>query len=156
VVAVRRQDHGVLLMRGLLVALALVIAAASSPRAAADGAGFVVIVNPKNAATRLDKKFVADIFLKKQTHWSDDSTIKPVDQARTSAVRARFSEEILGRSIASVRTYWNQVVFSGQGVPPPELDSDASVVKYVLGNQTAIGYVSPTAELEGAKVVQVR
>ena len=143
-------------MRGVLAVTALVLAAASSPRAAADGPRFVVIVNPKNVATRLDKKFVADIFLKKQTHWSDDSTIKPVDQTRTSSVRAKFSQEILGRSIASVRTYWNQVVFSGQGVPPPELDSDASVVKYVLGNRTAIGYVSPAAELDGAKVVQVR
>src|SRR5689334_20037629 len=135
----------------IIIALALVAASSSQPGAAEEPSGYVLIVNPKNGESRLDRKFLADIFLKKQTHWGDDSTIKPVDELRTSSVRARFSDEVLGRSISSVRTYWNQVVFSGRGVPPPELDSDASVVKYVLANQTAIGYVSATAELKGAK-----
>jgi ABC-type phosphate transport system substrate-binding protein len=141
--------------RAFVTTIAIAVAA-PSPRAAADDPGFIVIVNAKNDATKLDRKLVADIFLKKQTHWSDDSTIKPVDQLRTSAVRARFSQEVLGRSISSVRAYWNQVVFSGQGVPPPELDSDASVVKYVAANQTAIGYVSTATELKGTKPVQVK
>jgi len=144
-------------MRAAVVAsLVIAIVLASSSHGATDDGGYVIIVHPTSEATRLDHKLVADIFLKKQTHWSDNSTIKPVDQLRTSAVRARFSQEVLGRSISSVRTYWNQIVFSCQGVPPPELDSDASVVKYVLGNQTAIGYVSTSAELKGAKVVQVK
>jgi len=144
-------------MRALVGVFVIALGVAfSSSGAAEDGPGYVVIVHPKNESTKLERKLVADIFLKKQTHWSDDSTIKPVDQARTSAVRAQFSQDVIGRSISSVRAYWNQVVFSGQGVPPPELDSDASVVKYVLGNKTAIGYVSATAELKGAKVVQVK
>jgi ABC-type phosphate transport system substrate-binding protein len=144
-------------MRAALVAaLVISIGVSSSPGAADDGPGYVVIVHPRNDTTKLERKLLADIFLKKQTHWSDDSTIKPVDQTRTSVVRNRFSQDVIGRSVSSVRTYWNQVVFSGQGVPPPELESDASVVKYVLGNQTAIGYVSPTAELKGAKIVQVK
>jgi ABC-type phosphate transport system substrate-binding protein len=140
-------------MRAAIV-LGLLLAVATAD--ADDGPGYIVIVNPKSDDTHLDKKLVADIFLKKQTHWSDDSTIKPVDQQRTSVVRAKFSEDVLGRPISSVRTYWNQVVFSGRGVPPPELDSDAAVVKYVVGNRAAIGYVAPGTDLKGAKVVQIR
>ena len=136
--------------------IALLCALATHPSAADDGPGYVVIVHAKSDESRLDRKLVADIFLKKQTHWGDDSTIKPVDQSRGSTVRARFSEDVLGRSVSSVRTYWNQIVFSGRGVPPPELDSDASVVKYVAANRTAIGYVAPGTELKGVKVVQVR
>ena len=136
----------------LVIGLLLAVATAHAD----DGPGYVVIVNPKSDDTRLDKKLVADIFLKKQTHWSDDSTIRPADQQRTAPVRAKFSEDVLGRSISAVRTYWNQIVFSGRGVPPPELDSDASVVKFVLANRTAIGYVAPGTDLKGAKVVQVR
>jgi ABC-type phosphate transport system substrate-binding protein len=143
-------------MRAALVIGCLLAVATVRPSRADDGAGYIVIVNPKSDDTHLDKKFVADVFLKKQTHWSDDSTIKPVDQQRTATVRAKFSEDVLGRSIASVRTYWNQIVFSGRGVPPPELDSDASIVKYVLANRGAIGYVVPGTDLKGAKVVQVR
>jgi len=136
--------------------LAVIVLATGSPGHADDANTFVVIVNAKNDETRLDKKTVADIFLKKQTHWSDDSTIKPVDQTRSSAVRARFSQDVLDRSVASVRNYWNQVVFSGRGVPPPELESDASVVKYVQGNPTAIGYVSSSVDIKAVKIVQVR
>ena len=136
-------------------AILVALLVASRPVAADDNA-FVLIVNVKNDSASFDKKYVADIFLKKQTHWGDDSTIKPVDQVKSAAVRARFSQDVLERSVASVRTYWNQVVFSGQGVPPPELDSDASVIKYVSSNEGAIGYVSGSSDLKGVKVVKIR
>jgi len=133
------------------------VALASASASLADEAPtFVLIVNSKNETTKLDKKTVADIFLKKQTHWSDDSTIKPVDQTKSAPVRARFSQDVLDRSVTSVRTYWNQVVFSGGGVPPPELDSDAGIVKYVIANPGAIGYVTRSADTKGIKIVEIR
>src|SRR4051812_48503398 len=122
--------------------VAILVLFALAPASSADDASFVVIVNNANDSTRLDRKMVADIFLKKQTHWKNDQAIQPVDQNKTSSVRQRFSEDALGRSVAAVRTYWNQLVFSGRGVPPPELASDRDVVRYVAGHEGAIGYVS--------------
>jgi len=122
----------------------------------ADEASFVVIVNPKNPATKLDKKTVADGFLKKRTRWGDDKAMQPIDQKRSASVRAEFSKRILDRSVASVRTYWNQIVFSGRGVPPPEADSDEAVITYVANNAGAIGYVASTAKLDGVKVISVK
>lgn len=136
--------------------LVLVVLFALAPASSADDASFVLIVNPANDSTRLDKKTVADIFLKKQTHWKNDQAIQPVDQSKRSSVRRRFSEDALGRSVAAVRTYWNQLVFSGRGVPPPELESDHDVVRYVAGHEGAIGYVSASVDLKSVKPLLLR
>lgn len=134
---------------------ALLLAVLALPgRAAAPG--YRVIVHPSNPATSLDRRFVADAFLKKVTRWPNDQLIRPVDLDRDSAVRRRFSDDVLKRSVAAVASYWQQLVFSGRGVPPPELDSDDQVVRFVLRNPGAIGYVSDGAGIETAKVVQLR
>jgi ABC-type phosphate transport system substrate-binding protein len=118
--------------------------------------GFLVIVHPDNSIASADRKFLADVFLKKKTRWPDDSVIKPVDLDDASATRRRFSRDVLKRSVAAVRSYWRQLIYSGRGVPPPELDSDSAVVGYVRQHEAAIGYVTPGADLDGVKVVQVR
>jgi ABC-type phosphate transport system substrate-binding protein len=123
---------------------------------AADDPPFVVIVNAKNPVTKIDKKTVADAFLKKITRWSDDTAILPVDQSKSASVRARFTQDVLDRSVAAINRYWSQMLFSGRGVPPPELDSDAAVIKYVTNHASAIGYVAGSADVKGTKVVQIR
>jgi ABC-type phosphate transport system substrate-binding protein len=115
-----------------------------------------VIVNAANAVDRLDKRFVAEAFLKKRTRWGDDRAILPVDLGHKNTARSAFSHDVLGRDVTSVRRYWAQLVFSGRGVPPPELASDGDVIKYVAAHSGAIGYVAPGAALSGVRVVEVR
>jgi ABC-type phosphate transport system substrate-binding protein len=118
--------------------------------------GFIVIVNPSNQASSLDQTFVADAFLKKITHWPNDEAIRPADLLSTSPVRRRFTAEVLRRSVEAVKGYWQQRIFSGRDVPPPELETDEDVVRYVLKYPGAIGYVSTNASLGSSKVVAVR
>lgn len=151
-------------MRTAAALLAVLVAAtlawagsAAAEDESADDPGFRVIVHASNAASSLDRKYVADAFLKKKTRWGDDRAIRPVDQKPGSTVRRKFTRAVLKRSVAAVRSYWRQVVFSGRGVPPPELDGDQAVIDYVREHRGAIGYVSPAAELGGGvKTVRVR
>jgi hypothetical protein len=62
---------------------------------------------------------------------------------------------VLKRSVQAVKTYWQQRIFSGRGVPPPELESDDAVVRYVENNPGALGYISGTAALGKTKVLAV-
>lgn len=117
--------------------------------------GFRVIVNGQNSVSAANVGFVADAFLKKTSEWGDGQLIQPVDLKASSETRRIFSLVVLGRSVAAVRTYWQQRVFSGRGVPPPELDDDAEVVRYVSSHRGAIGYVSATAKLDGVKVIAI-
>jgi ABC-type phosphate transport system substrate-binding protein len=136
-----------------LLALALV---AVGWAAAAQPPGFRVITHPGNPALSVERAFLADVFLKKITRWPDDEVIYPVDQSPDSGARERFSEQILRRSVFAVRSYWQQRIFAGRGLPPPELESDEAVLRYVRSRPGAVGYVSERAELGGVKVLSVR
>ena len=117
---------------------------------------FVVIVHPDNPSTTLDRSFVADAFLKKATRWPNGDVIKPVDLASESATRERFSRDVLRRSVAAVKSYWQQMIFSGRDVPPPELSGDDLVVQYVQTHRGAIGYVAGNTRLGDARAVTIR
>jgi ABC-type phosphate transport system substrate-binding protein len=141
-------------MRGLLVIAFAVCATAALARG--QDVGYVVVVNASNGVTGVDRKFLADAFLKKTTRWPNGDTIRPVDQTPDAAPRRRFTDDVLRRSVAAVKSYWQQRIFSGRDVPPPELESDAQVVRYVLTYRGAVGYVSPGAAVEGVKTVSVK
>jgi ABC-type phosphate transport system substrate-binding protein len=142
-----------------VVFLSLVLTALGRPlvesAAAAPDAAVRVIVHPQNPIAGMDRKFVADVFLKNITRWPNDSAIRPVDLRPHSPARSTFTKEVLKRTVDAVRAYWQQRIFSGRGVPPPELDSEGAVVSYVLTHEGAIGYVSADLDLEGAKVLLV-
>jgi ABC-type phosphate transport system substrate-binding protein len=129
---------------------------ALSRQALAGDADFRVIVHPNNGSNSVDRGTLADFFLKKATRWNDGETVKPVDLKSDNAVRRRFSESVLKRSVVAVRSYWQQRIFSGRDVPPPEVDSDEAVMAYVARYPGAIGYVSGATKLVGVKELALR
>ena len=139
----------------VLMLCVLAFATTVSAEQAPPPALYRIIVNPKNPVTALDRRFLQDAFLKKTRYWPGDKVIKPVDLTPSSSVRDRFTQEVLGRSTSAIRAYWQQRIFSGRDVPPPELASDQKVVEYVLQHAEAVGYVSGAAELAGSKVVRL-
>jgi ABC-type phosphate transport system substrate-binding protein len=136
--------------------IAFCLLAAGGRAAAPRSPEYLVIVNAENPASSAERKFLSDVFLKKTTRWSGGQLIRPVDQNADSAVRRRFSEEVLERSVTAVRSYWQQVIFSGRDVPPPELSGDDTVLEYVKNHAGAVGYVSGGASTAGAKVLSLR
>jgi len=141
-----------------VLALGIFLGLGGSSRVAdaSDAAELKVIIHPSNAARAVDKGFLADAFLKKVTRWPSGETIRPLDQRPDTAVRRSFSRGILNRTVAAVRSYWQQRIFSGRDVPPPELDSDASVIAYVERTPGAVGYVSGGAKLGISRELQVQ
>jgi ABC-type phosphate transport system substrate-binding protein len=117
---------------------------------------FVIIVNPKNEVTTVDDKFLLEIFMKKTTRWSNKDIIQPVDLERDSFVRRKFSEGVLKKTVPEVKNFWQQRIFSGFDVPPPELPKDNDIIQYVLNHPGAIGYVSNDADTSNVKVLIVK
>lgn len=138
------------LRRCVVVALLLV-----GNAAAARAQGFKVVVNATNPTSKLSRQEVAAFFLKKVDKWSSGAAAVPVDLAEGAPARDAFTRQVLGKSLATVRAYWNQMVFSGRNVPPPEKPTDADVVAYVKATPGAIGYVSAGADIKDVKVVVV-
>jgi ABC-type phosphate transport system substrate-binding protein len=140
----------------LLLAVVALLVTLSTRSFAEAAPSYQVIVHPGNPVTSVDRSFLEDAFLKKIVHWPSDETIHPVDLGPGSPTRHAFSQSVLRRSVDAVKGYWQQRIFSGRDVPPPELDSDDEVVRYVLKYGGAVGYVSGTANIGGAKAVTVR
>ncbi len=147
----RRRFVWLLPALGLLLCVLL---ARGTARAEAVPA-FRVIVHPENPASELSRDFLTDAFLKRTTRWGNGETVRCVDQRSTSATRQKFSDSVLRRSVAAVKNYWQQRIFSGRDLPPPELESDEAVVSYVVNHRGALGYVSGSAKLDKAKPVTV-
>ena len=146
--------------RCIRVAAALAALLTCAPLAMVSGQsaqpGYKVIVNPRNPTTSIERRFLIEAFLKKTTRWPHGEALRPVDLVADSPARRRFSEEGLNRSVAAIKSYWQQAIFAGRDVPPPELNSDEAVVEYVLRYPGAIGYVSGGASLGGARALQVK
>jgi len=117
--------------------------------------GFVIVVHPSSPVTSVERKFLAEVFLRRTTRWADDTPIRPVDLEPDSPARGRFSQEILSRSVAAVRNYWQQRIFSGEGLPPPELAGEEAVLTYVSSHPGAIGYVAPGTRLANVRALGV-
>ena len=137
----------------LLAVLALV--AAPAARAEAQDA-YRVIVHASNPASQISKTELARIFMKKRTTWESGTAVVVVDQTERSSTRAQFSNQVLGKDVAAMKSYWQQSLFSGRGVPPVEKGNDSQVAQFVAGNESAIGYISGSVPLPaGVKVLEV-
>ena len=140
--ALRRHILAVVVLLGLVAPLA------------AEG-HYKVIVHPRNPATAVDSAFLRNAFLRKETEWNGE-TLRPVDLAHRFPARDQFTREILRKTPAQLRAYWNQQIFSGKGVPPVEAATAADMIAYVLANPGAIGYLPDDVASGGTKVIEVR
>jgi ABC-type phosphate transport system substrate-binding protein len=140
----------------LLPALALLALMAVLAPAGDASEFYVVIVHQENPVTALPAAEVSRIFLKRSDRWPDGELILPVDLPQGSPVRESFSKEVHDRSTTAIRAYWQQLIFSGRGLPPPEKAAGADVVEYVRAHRGGIGYVSVRTPLgAGVKILKV-
>jgi len=144
------------------LAAALTAAIVPDARAAAQpidmrrGSAFVVVVNDQNASAAMSRTVVSRFFLKKAARWENGAAVLPVDLPANSPIRDAFSREVLSKSVSSIKAYWQQQIFSGRDVPPPEKGDDAAVLEFVQSNPNAIAYVSAAATLpRGVKELTV-
>jgi ABC-type phosphate transport system substrate-binding protein len=128
--------------RTALVGLSLVCAAAQ-----ALAIEIVVVVNPKNPATRMFSEQASQFFLGKSTMFV------PLDQAEKSPIRAEFYQKISGKDISQVKAAWAKIVFTGKGVAPAEMHSTAEVKKAIVADINAIGYIEKSAVDDSVKVI---
>lgn len=119
-------------------------------------ARYRVIVHAANPVSSLTRDQLSRYFLKKTTAWEDGRTVAPADLFEASPVRVAFSRDVHRKSVAAIKSYWQQRIFSGSDIPPPEFAADSEVVLYVRARPGAIGYVSAAAEVAGIKAVEVK
>ena len=142
----------------LLVLLNISLLGSFSYVRANEEVSFKVIVNASNPQSELTTREISKLFLKKVKRWKESNeAVLPIDLLADSPVRGKFSAEIHGRKLSSIKAYWQKQIFSGRGVPPEEGGSDKEVLEYVAENAGAIGYVSEAADIDqyNVKIVNI-
>jgi ABC-type phosphate transport system substrate-binding protein len=117
---------------------------------------FKITVHPANPVSSVDREFLRAAFLRKATNWSDGKAIRPIGLAKRFRAHDRFAQDVLGKTPAQLRSYWLQRIFSGTDVPPPDADSPAAAIAYVLANPGAVAYLPIDADPGAAKVITLR
>jgi len=141
-------------MKRLQVCTIAVFLILASANVWAQAKSYKVIVNPSNPVSSMSRDDVSRIFLKKTTKFPDGRGASPVDLPVNSPTRESFSKDIHGKSSSAVDAYWQQLIFSGRDIPPPQ-KSESGVLEFVRSNGNAIGYVLPGADTAGVKVINV-
>lgn len=117
-------------------------------------ADVVVVVHPDNAATFTEKS-VQRIFLGKVTEFSTGDVPTVLNQTPGESIRTEFDQNVLKRKTAQVSASWAKLVFTGRGVMPQEIGSDAEVIELIKQNKNAIGYIDSSSVNDDVKVVNL-
>ncbi len=106
----------------------------------------VVIVNPKNPATRMFSEQAGQFFLGKSTMFT------PVEQL-DGPLRTEFYKKVLDKDASQVKATWSKLVFTGKGTSPREMASSAEVKKAVAADVSAIAYIEKSQVDDTVKVI---
>jgi ABC-type phosphate transport system substrate-binding protein len=109
--------------------------------AASAYADVVIVVSAKNTITHLTAEQVARIFLGKADTFPDGDSAIPIDQAEGNSSRDEFYAKIIHKSPAQISAYWIKNIYTGDGYPPKQMESEAAIRKAVADNPSVIGYI---------------
>ena len=113
-----------------------------------------LIAHPARAM-KLSAGEVRAIYLKQQVLWNDGRPIIPINREAGSVARELFSKRLFGQDSLRLATYWNQRYFEAGEFPPATLASEEAVMRFVAGNENAIGYVTLDDVVDSVTVVLV-
>lgn len=106
----------------------------------------VVIVNPKNPASRMFSEQAGQFFLGKSAMFT------PVEHS-DGPLRNEFYKKVLDKDVSQVKAIWSRLVFTGKAAAPRELASSAEVKKAVAADLNAIGYIEKSQLDDTVKAV---
>jgi ABC-type phosphate transport system substrate-binding protein len=115
----------------------------------------LVIANPGVHAAEVSRDELRDIFTGASSSLKDGAQVTPV-LLKQGLAHDEFLSRYIGKSDSGFRAGWRSILFSGQGIMPRTLDSDAAVVEYVTHTPGAIGYIAGATPHPGVKILVVR
>src|SRR5271163_1564615 len=135
--------------------LCWILAAQTVWVAGATAADFKVIANPAVKIDQISANDLRQIFLATKTSLGDGTHAEPVLE-KSGATHEAFLKQYVGKTDAAIGTYYRSLVFTGKASMPRSFGSDAEVVAYVVKTKGAFGYVSGSADVGRAKVLEVK
>ncbi len=116
---------------------------------------FVVIAHPGTASGDVGKAELKRIYTGKVTQF-DGKKAMPINLPDDNAAKADFLKEVVGQSLADYKQYWVEQKVKGNGVPPMQQSSSATVKAMVAAIPGSVAYI-PKADADATvKVINVK
>jgi TonB family protein len=112
-----------------------------------------VIVNPSVKAESISARELKSLYLEEKSSLNG-AHVEPVIEKHGPAHEA-FLRDYLGQTDDELQKYYQALVFTGRGMMPKAVGSDAEVVAYVAKTKGAIGYVGNSANVEGVRTLAI-
>jgi len=104
-------------------------------------ADIAVIGNINNELRSMSPKEVKEVFMGRTRSLPNGIFALPLDHHE---LRSDFYQSLTNRPIEQINAYWARIMFSGQASPPIKLADSRTIIKVVIENKGAIGYVDAT------------
>ena len=138
----------------LLAVAGLCLWFAAVPRAVDVSSDVKVIANPSVGASEISIDDLRAVFLALKTTVAG-SEVEPV-LARSGRAHDVFLNMYLGKSDATLATYYRSLVFTGKASMPKVCNSDAEVIAYVARTRGAVGYIGAGVAAQGTKTLAIK
>jgi len=115
-------------------------------------AEIAVIVNLANTDA-IKKENIASLYLAKTRTFPGGKNAIPLDRPEGSPTRVEFVSKVIDKEEAQMKSYWSRLIFTGKGVPPKVVETDAEVKDMVARNPDTIGFIDTAAADATVKVV---
>ena len=116
-------------------------------------AELAVIVHPGNSLQAITKDELKRIYLGKNKEFPNGLKIAALDHKKESQKKVEFYKKIVGKSLSQVSAYWSRLIFTGKGVPPRTLKSDAEIKEWVASHPGSIAYINVKNADDRVKVI---
>jgi ABC-type phosphate transport system substrate-binding protein len=120
----------------------------------ARAADVAFIAHPDVAATSLSADDVKGILLGTKAKWDSGGALKLAVFAE-GALHEQVVREHTQRSADQFDKYWKKLVFTGKGMLPTTVKTDAEMIDFVAKTPGAFGYVAKESVSSKVKVVPV-
>jgi len=112
-----------------------------------------IIANPSVKADSISAHELKSLYLEEKNSLNG-THVEPVIEKRGPAHEA-FLRDYLGETDDELQRYYQTLVFTGKGLMPKTVSSDADVVAYVAKTRGAIGYVGTSTSVEGVRTLSI-
>jgi len=110
--------------------------------ARAQAAGTEIVVSPDQAHVTIDRGMLRAIFTTRLRQWPDGTPIRIFVLPDDSALHDQFCREQLGMYPYVLRELWDRLLYTGTGLTPTVVRSEAEMRARVKVTPGAIGYAS--------------
>ena len=115
-------------------------------------AGIVVVVSKNSDLGGLTRNEVRQIF-NGQLNRVGEISVKPLDLPVAASQREVFYQQVMGKSVEQMKSYWARMIFTGRGMSPREVSSDREMTLLVGSDRKFIGYMDEADVTSDLKVV---